>query len=75
MRKPPTGEPYAGKPPVRFGGRGGKASRPLSAPSRVQSRMGQAGMKERLPARTKEAEVRERKRRDGGRSSRRRENW
>ena len=23
MRKPPTGEPYAGKPPVRFGGRGG----------------------------------------------------
>ena len=24
MRKPPTGEPYAGKPPVRFGGRGGE---------------------------------------------------
>jgi len=23
MRKPPTGEPYAGEPPVRFGGRGG----------------------------------------------------
>src|SRR5262249_31787920 len=23
MTKPPTGEPYAGKPPVRFGGRGG----------------------------------------------------
>jgi hypothetical protein len=23
MKKPPTGEPYAGKPPVRFGGRGG----------------------------------------------------
>src|SRR5712691_7165371 len=23
MRKLPTGEPYAGKPPVRFGGRGG----------------------------------------------------
>jgi hypothetical protein len=22
MQKPPTGEPYAGKPPVRFGGRG-----------------------------------------------------
>jgi hypothetical protein len=22
MRKPPTGEPHAGKPPVRFGGRG-----------------------------------------------------
>src|SRR5258708_27847072 len=32
MRKPPTGEPYAGKPPVRFGGRGGQnPSRPLSA--------------------------------------------
>ena len=31
MKKPPTGEPYAGKPPVRFGGRGGeKPSRPLS---------------------------------------------
>ena len=24
MRKPPTGEPYAGKPPARFGGRGGR---------------------------------------------------
>jgi hypothetical protein len=24
MRKPLTGEPYAGKPPVRFGGRGGR---------------------------------------------------
>jgi hypothetical protein len=22
MRKHPTGEPYAGEPPVRFGGRG-----------------------------------------------------
>src|ERR1700676_802049 len=32
MRKPATGEPYAGKPPVRFGGRGGqKPSLPLSA--------------------------------------------
>ena len=31
MKKPPTGEPYAGKPPVRFGGRGGrKPSLPLS---------------------------------------------
>jgi hypothetical protein len=25
MKKPPTGEPYAGKPPVRFGGRGGES--------------------------------------------------
>ena len=25
MQKPPTGEPYAGKPPVRFGGRGGES--------------------------------------------------
>ena len=24
-RKLPTGEPYAGKPPVRFGGRGGES--------------------------------------------------
>jgi hypothetical protein len=24
MKKLPTGEPYAGKPPVRFGGRGGR---------------------------------------------------
>jgi hypothetical protein len=24
MKKPPTGEPYAGKPHVRFGGRGGE---------------------------------------------------
>ena len=31
MRKPTTGEPYAGKPHVRFGGRGGqKPSLPLS---------------------------------------------
>src|SRR5271157_599330 len=31
MRKPPTGEPYAGEPHVRFGGRGGpNPSRPLS---------------------------------------------
>lgn len=25
MKKPPTGEPYAGKPHVRFGGRGGQS--------------------------------------------------
>ena len=25
MRKPLTGEPYAGNPPVRFGGRGGES--------------------------------------------------
>jgi hypothetical protein len=31
MRKPLTGEPYAGNPPVRFGGRGGESlSYPLS---------------------------------------------
>ena len=30
MRKPPTGEPYAGKPHVRFGGRGGL--RPFPTP-------------------------------------------
>jgi hypothetical protein len=32
MRKPPTGEPYAGKPPVRFGGRGGR--QPFPTPIR-----------------------------------------
>jgi len=31
--KLPTGEPYAGKPPVRFGGRGGES---LPYPYRVQ---------------------------------------
>ena len=30
MRKPPTGEPYAGKPPVRFGGRGRR--KPIPTP-------------------------------------------
>ncbi len=30
MRNPPTGEPYAGKPHVRFGGRGGP--RPFPTP-------------------------------------------
>jgi hypothetical protein len=31
MRKPPTGEPYAGKLPVRFGGRGG--AKPFPTPT------------------------------------------
>ena len=30
MRKPPTGEPCAGEPHARFGGRGEKSSLPLS---------------------------------------------
>ena len=30
-----TGEPYAGEPPVRFGGRGGKTSLPLSITQNV----------------------------------------
>lgn len=30
MRKQSTGEPYAGEPHVRFGGRGGHTSLPLS---------------------------------------------
>ena len=30
MKKPPTGEPYAGKPPVRFGGRGRR--KPIPTP-------------------------------------------
>jgi hypothetical protein len=32
MRKLPTGEPYAGKPHVRFGGRGGQ---PFPTPIRL----------------------------------------
>ena len=36
MRKPPTGEPYAGKPPVRFGGRRGQ--NPLRPLSNVEGR-------------------------------------
>jgi hypothetical protein len=32
MKKPPTGEPYAGKPPVRFGGRGRR--KPIPTPIR-----------------------------------------
>jgi hypothetical protein len=35
MRKPPTGEPYAGEPPVRFGGRGGRE--PFPTPITSQS--------------------------------------
>jgi hypothetical protein len=36
MQKPPTGEPYAGKPPVRFGGRGRRKPIPTPIPiSRV----------------------------------------
>src|SRR5687768_13839538 len=43
MKKPPTGEPYAGEPPVRFGGRGGH--KPFPTPimrrfSDVESRHG-----------------------------------
>ena len=38
MWKPLTGEPYAGKPHVRLGGRGGaEPSLPLSSPCRLQS--------------------------------------
>src|SRR5271156_5153748 len=36
MRKPSTGEPYAGKPPVRFGGRGGAKAFPT--PIRLRRR-------------------------------------
>ena len=36
MRKPPTGEPYAGKPPVRFGGRGGP--KPFPTPIKPAAR-------------------------------------
>ena len=36
MRKPTTGEPYAGEPHVRFGGRGGES---LSYPYQTWSRV------------------------------------
>ena len=36
MRKPPTGEPYAGKPPVRFGGRGRRKSIPTPIPGTLR---------------------------------------
>jgi uncharacterized protein len=40
MKKLPTGEPYAGKPHVRFGGRGGRKafSTPINLPVRSRSR-------------------------------------
>ena len=43
MRKPTTGEPYAGEPHVRFGGRGGES---LSYPYQGghDEAVGQAGM-------------------------------
>ena len=36
MRTPPTGEPYAGQPPVRFGGRGGR--QPFPTPIELRRR-------------------------------------
>ena len=49
MRKPPTGEPYAGKPPVRFGGRGGRnPSRPLSVISPAQLRHARGQLVEQI---------------------------
>ena len=41
MRKPTTGEPYAGEPHVRFGGRGGES---LSYPYQGRSMCGQVWM-------------------------------
>jgi hypothetical protein len=35
MKKPPTGEPCAGKPPARFGGRGGRMPIPTPIRARV----------------------------------------
>ena len=35
MKKPPTGEPYAGKPPVRFGGRGRRKPIPTPISARI----------------------------------------
>jgi hypothetical protein len=41
MRKPTTGEPYAGEPHVRFGGRGGES---LSYPYQSPGTRGQVWM-------------------------------
>src|SRR5262249_33862365 len=59
MKKLPTGEPYAGKPPVRFGGRGGSTlpdpyrasinvQRPRRKPGREKSQYLVAGGDRRL---------------------------
>ena len=47
MRKPPTGEPYTGKPSVRFGGRGGES---LPYPYHVESHGGHMDCLVRLAA-------------------------
>ena len=36
MRQPPTGEPCAGEPPARFGGRGGREPFPTPVPLQAQ---------------------------------------
>ena len=39
MKQPPTGEPYAGKPLVRFGGRGGATlPDPYWGPNRIREK-------------------------------------
>jgi hypothetical protein len=47
MKKPPTGEPYAGKPPVRFGGRGRREPipTPIALWMRVNALMAQSGLR------------------------------
>ena len=43
MKKPPTGEPYAGKPPVRFGGRGRR--KPIPTPIEKGGVFSECGIK------------------------------
>jgi RNA-directed DNA polymerase len=59
MRKPATGEPCAGEPHARFGGRGGRPSRPLSGNARgsLNMRTGAPGSW-RVPAGGSPAQVR-----------------
>ena len=50
MRKLPTGEPYAGKPPVRFGGRGGRNAIPTPiAAARCPANKAKRPPRERRP--------------------------
>ena len=47
MRKLPTGEPYAGKPPVRFGGRGGVTPFPTPIGPQIGSTISESALRAR----------------------------
>jgi hypothetical protein len=67
MKKPPTGEPYAGKPHVRFGGRGGRRPFPTPINSTIRrSRNTSSCQRHRLPAAPSACLPAPRDRRSGG---------